>query len=206
MTLCHCLWLGCCSSTFVSLLEPVQRQPSRAGCVWDSCALPGSGFWAAAGWCLCAAKATSAPKRDLLLWGQPCGRGASTHRCRRHPQQVWGNSRVCCGCIHSSPALTETPGLLTWWVGAGDVLLCVPGQWGCVCPEPSEWLHDLVFLSAGLQLFLKGNFLKIHLFLSLIPSISLVSGYSNSRLFLLLWLNGKMSRCAAKEVSAFYNL
>lgn len=62
----------------------------------------------------------------------------------------------------------------------------LPGQWGCVCPSHPSGPHDLVFLSAGLQLFLKGNFLKIHLFLSLITSISLVSGSSNSQLFLLL--------------------
>lgn len=81
--------------------------------------------------------------------------------------------------------LHEGPGspVLTWWVRTGPVLVCASWATGQCLSKPSEWPPDLVFLSACLPLFSKGIFLKLHLFLSL---ITLVSGSSNSQLFLLL--------------------
>lgn len=62
----------------------------------------------------------------------------------------------------------------------------LPGQWDYVSPKPTEW-PPLPGVPVSLpSIVFKGIFLKVFCFLSLITSLSLLSGSSNSQLFLLL--------------------
>lgn len=161
----------------------MQRQPSRAGCQRDS-----GEFLARAGWCLCVAKATCAPKHGLGFLGQPCGRGCIKKAVQKAPSVSVGGTQGFAGAAAAAQRLPTVPGpcarlpsenrtcaaCATWPVGQ---CLSQAIRVATISGVPVS-LSSVVF---------KSNFLlKIHLFLSLIISMSLVSGSSNSQLFLFL--------------------
>lgn len=176
MTLCDCFWLGCCTSTLDSVLEASAEAAKQS---WVRAGLVRSARlrrMLSKSWVV--AEATSAPEHGLGSWDSPVG-GCKTKQVQKAPSVGAGETggfvvaawRSRFTCAHLMGKNRTCAGLC--FLGNGTVSL----------HSPSEWPPDLVFLSACLPLFSKGIFLKIHLFLSL---ITLVSGSSNSQLFLLL--------------------
>lgn len=207
MTLCDCSWLGSCTSTFYSLLEPAGAAPvSWVQGWWGSARLRRilSKSWVVPVCC----KSHLCPKARPGVLGTALWEGCINKQVQEAPSGSAGETRgfvmvVCTAAQHLLKLLLCSPDEweqeMCWFV--------LPGQWDCVSPKPAEWPPYLVFLSACLLLFSKGNFFKDPPFP--LTDYQYILGI---RIFQLpvvspsLRLNGKRSRCAAKEVSAFYNL